>query len=161
MKLQITKGRIIKWGLITVALGGAVAFYLNDHEAPVLESVSFSASELNLAGDTGYLEFSGRVTDSRGISTVQLQCIEDSQVKIMVHLALSGSFRNRVSFGLDETTYNWRGAWKGTRYDLSFKGVGNIPAGTPATNCQWHAKLEDELGNESFEPLGQSLTIRS
>ena len=77
----------------------------------------------------------------------------------MIHLAITGGNRNRVSFGFDETTYNWRGAWSGTRYDLSFGGVGNIPPETQDIDCAWHTHLVDELGNSSFEPLGQYLTI--
>lgn len=161
MKFKISRRQVIKWSVISaVAIGGFI-FYTSDHDAPVLESVSFSADQLTLGGEVGLLDFDGRVTDARGINTVQLHCVEDGETVLMIHLAITGGNRNRVSFGFDDTTYNWRGAWNGTRYDLSFGGVGRIPVETPELSCDWYANLRDELGNASWEPIGLSFELKT
>ena len=159
MQFKISKRQIIKWSAISSVIIGGLLFYTSDHEPPVLESVSFSAEELALGGEVGLLNFDGRVTDARGINTVQLHCVEDGETVLMIHLAITGGNRNRVSFGFDDTTYNWRGAWNGTRYDLSFGGVGRIPPETEAMACDWYSSLRDELGNSSWEPIGHSFQL--
>jgi hypothetical protein len=159
MQFKISKRQLIKWSAISVVAIGAFIIYTSDNDAPVLESVSFSRGEMFLDGEMGLMEFDGRVTDARGINSVQLHCIESGQTKIMIHLAITGANRNRVSFGLDETTYNWRGSWKGTRYDLSFGGIGRIPPDTQSIACDWYSSLRDELGNSSWEPIGLSFQL--
>ena len=161
MKLKFSKRQALKWGAIGLVVSFGTFFYMSDHEAPELEEISFSTSRMTLDGQVGLLGFEGRVTDARGINTVQLHCMDRNQTRIMIHLAITGGNRNRVSFGLDDTTYNWRGSWSGTRYDLSFSGLGRIPIGTPELDCDWFASLKDELGNSSWEPIGPSFSLRS
>ena len=159
MRLTISKRSAIKWTAIIGVAALALWLYNNDSEAPKIEAISFSSESFELSGESAELEFSGRITDERGIKTAQLHCIEDSEVAALIHIAISGVNRHLVSFGLDGTSYNWSGNWDGNRYDLSFEARGKIPANAAPISCDWYSLLTDELGNESWQPLGYSLEV--
>lgn len=106
-------------------------------------------------------EFSGQLSDSRGVTNAEFQCVEDGEIKLLIYLAMAGSDRNRVSFGQISGSFGWAGRWSGTSYDLSFEGLATLPPNLEATNCKWFAKLGDILGNQNYVDTGLTLVVNS
>ena len=121
--------------------------YTNDRVAPVVSEFSFAESD----AEPGRYKFSGRITDERGVSRAFFRCLEGEQEQLVLDVAMSGSNRNQVSFGLISKSPHWAGNWKGTSYDLRFQGQTLLTELAPT--CQWQAELEDSLGNKTVQLL--------
>lgn len=149
MKLQKPKLKtVLKFG--TIATLSTIAFFLytNDRNPPELSEFSFEASP----STPGRYDFSGRITDERGVAKAAFRCLKDDVETMVLDVAMSGANRNQVSFGLISKSPHWAGNWKGTSYDLSFQGQTNLPTGFEP-DCMWQVALVDALGNRIVEAV--------
>jgi hypothetical protein len=138
---------LIKYSAFTAL--GLVAYFLytNDHEPPVLTGFSFEAD----SQEVGEYVFSGAISDERGVAKAAFSCLDGDQVRMVIDVAMSGSNRNQVSFGLISKSPHWAGNWSGTSYELEFRGQTNL--GEQGPSCIWQAELKDSLGNTKTEVL--------
>jgi hypothetical protein len=148
MRLRPSRKTVLKYGSISVVAGIAFFLYTNDSAPPVLSDFSFAAS----ASDPETFEFSGRITDERGVSKALFRCLDGQEEKMVLDVAMSGASRNQVSFGLISKSPHWAGNWKGTSYDLRFQGQTNLIEGLEPS-CNWQVELVDALGNKTVEPV--------
>lgn len=156
-----SKRQVIQFLAITSVLGLAAGFYFSDRDPPELTEFEISRTQESLDGPEPQFEFSGRITDVRGVTEAQLQCLEGDQIRLLSFIAMAGGDRNRVSFGEVSGSFGWAGRWSGTSYDLRFEGLGKLPPGLEDINCTWHAKLRDIVGNQSFIDTGVSLSTEN
>jgi hypothetical protein len=138
----------------------AIAIYTGESDAPVLESFEVSNSEIYLAKDNSF-EFSGAISDERGISNATLECIAGEKSEFVIVVATSGINKYRVAFGKTSSSPNWIGRWAGTKQRIEFEGIAEVPAGTPDLRCGWQVNLVDSLGNEITTPAGVVMTVRA
>jgi hypothetical protein len=146
MQLKPSRKSILKFGAVALVGGLAFFFYTNDSTPPQLTDFSFAPS----ATDPATFEFSGRITDERGVSKAFFRCLDGEAEKMVLDVAMSGSSRNQVSFGLISKSPHWAGNWKGTSYDLSFQGQTSLPEGFDSS-CIWQVELSDALGNKTTQ----------
>jgi hypothetical protein len=139
---------LIKYAAITALVGIGAYVYLDDHEAPRLEGFVFEST-----GTPGTYAYSGAITDARGTSWAEFTCIEDSDTKLVVHLAMSGAQRHSSSFGILGRSPQWTGSWKGTSYELEFSGRAVFPPGSDPVSCRWQVELKDNVGNRATNLL--------
>lgn len=159
MKFKLNRRKLFGYSALTAVIAGGLWLYNSDDQAPEISNVNFSRSSITLSSSDLSLAFSGRITDQRGVSLVELRCINDGETELMSYMVMSGSFRGSVSFGFEGSTYNWVSYWDGTRYDLTYDAVGRIPPNSKPLKCNWFANLADELGNQALVDLNQSLEI--
>jgi hypothetical protein len=143
-----TRKTVLKYSVISVLSVAGFALYTNDHTPPVLTGFSFQANP----DEAGRYDFSGRITDERGTSKAYFRCMAEDKEQFVLNVAMSGSNRNQVSFGVISRSPHWAGNWKGTSYDLYFQGQTNLPVGSEP-NCQWQVELVDSLGNQKVEEI--------
>ncbi len=136
---------VIKYTIISVLLGIGFFIYTDDHDAPVLSNFKF---EPRNGSDREY-QFSGNLTDARGVSDAVFECMTGDQIKLVMVVTMTGNDRNKTSFGILSRSPNWSGSWKGTSYDLDFTGRATFPAKQADIDCSWQARLRDNLGNEA------------
>lgn len=148
MRLRPSRKTVVKYGLISIAVAIAFFVYTNDSAPPKLANFSFAASP----SDPETFEFSGRITDERGVSKASFRCVSGESEKMVLDVAMSGASRNQVSFGLISKSPHWAGNWKGTSYDLTFQGQTKLPAGFEP-NCIWQVEMVDALGNKKVESI--------
>lgn len=148
MRLRASRKTLLKYGAISIAVAIAFFVYTNDSAAPKLDNFSFAE---NPSGSRTF-EFSGRITDERGTSKAFFRCLQDNQELMVLDVAMSGSNRNQVSFGLISKSPHWAGNWKGTSYDLKFQGQTKLPDGF-APDCSWQVELVDALGNKTLQEV--------
>lgn len=139
---------VLKYSAISILCIAGFALYTNDQAPPVLTDFSFQAN----AAEAGRYDFSGRITDERGTSKAYFRCMAGDKEQFVLNVAMSGSNRNQVSFGVISRSPHWAGNWKGTSYDLYFQGQTNLPVGSEP-NCQWQVELVDSLGNQKVEEI--------
>lgn len=151
-----TRKTIVKYALIGLAFGLALIFYTDDHDAPRLSDFKFEPSLDNPAR----YEFSGRLTDARGVASATFECVSQASTKLVIVVSMSGSNRNQTSFGILSRSPNWSGNWRGTSYDLEFSGRADFPSNLEPIDCTWTAKLRDNLGNENLVKELQETKIR-
>jgi len=149
------------FGYVALTLAGAIAagFYFNDFSAPRLDNFSTSKQVVSVKDPAPQFEFSGQLSDARGVTNAEFQCVEDGETRLLIYLAMAGSDRNRVSFGQVSGSFGWAGRWFGTSYDLRFEGLANLPPNLETTHCEWFAKLGDILGNETYVDTGLTLVV--
>ena len=138
---------LIKYSVFSALGLGAFFLYANDHEPPVLTGFSFEAD----SQEVGEYVFSGAISDERGVAKAAFSCLDGDQIRMVIDVAMSGSNRNQVSFGLISKSPHWAGNWSGTSYELQFQGRTNL--GERAPSCIWRAELKDSLGNTKTEVL--------
>jgi hypothetical protein len=134
--------------------------YTGESDAPVMESFEVSSQDIDLAVDNTF-EFSGAITDERGISSATLDCLAGEKSEFVIVVATSGINKYRVAFGKTSSSPNWIGRWEGTRQRIEFEGAAEVPLETKSLNCQWQVNLKDSLGNEITTPAGVVMTIRA
>jgi len=139
---------VLKYTAISILCTAGFALYTNDRNPPELTEFSFEAH----AFEVGRYDFSGRLTDTRGTAKAYFRCLDGEKEQFVLNVAMSGSNRNQVSFGVISRSPHWAGNWKGTSYDLKFQGQTNLPAGSEP-NCQWQVELVDSLGNRKVEVI--------
>lgn len=154
-----SKRKVVQYTAISLGLGLAAGFYFSDRTPPELLSFNLSSENVRVLDPAPQLEFTGRITDERGVTGAEMQCLQDGDIKLLIYIAMAGGDRNRVSFGEVSGSFGWAGRWSGTSYDLSFEGLGKLPQDIEAGSCDWYAKLSDIVGNESFIDTGVSLRI--
>ncbi len=135
---------VIRYTIISLILGAGFYFYTDDHDAPQLTGFAFE----NTDKPTEY-EYSGRLTDARGVSRAQFECLDQGEIKLVIVVAMTGADRNKTSFGILSKSPIWSGSWKGTSYELDFRGRAIFPSQTEPISCIWRGKLRDNLGNEA------------
>ncbi len=135
---------VIRYTIISLILGAGFYFYTDDHDAPQLTGFAFE----NTDKSTEY-EYSGRLTDARGVSRAQFECLDQGEIKLVIVVAMTGADRNKTSFGILSKSPIWSGSWKGTSYALDFGGRAIFPSQTEPISCIWRGKLRDNLGNEA------------
>lgn len=151
-KLKIERKTLIRYAIFAAVATGLYLLYTDDHEAPVLTGFSFEKSD-----ESGLnYEFSGAISDARGVSKAEFYCQDGGATKLVVVVAMSGADRNKTSFGILSRSPVWSGNWKGTSYDLDFSGRAIFPSDTPEINCQWQGILRDSLGNSRTVELQQT-----
>jgi hypothetical protein len=138
----------------------AIAIYTGESDAPVLESFDISRTEIDLAVDNTF-EFSGAITDERGIAKVTLDCMAGEKSEFVIVVATSGINKYRVAFGKTSSSPNWIGRWEGSRQRIEFEGIAEVPLDTQALTCEWQASLADSLGNEITTPVGVVMTVKA
>ena len=138
----------------------AIAIYTGESDAPVLESFEVSNSEIDLTKDDSF-EFSGVISDERGISNATLECIDGEKSEFVIVVATSGINKYRVAFGKTSSSPNWIGRWEGTKQLIEFEGIAEVPLDTQNLQCEWQASLVDSLGNEITTPAGVVMTVTS
>lgn len=149
MKIQKPNRKtVLKYLAIATVSTVGFALYTNDRTPPVLSDFSFSES----LTEPGRYDFSGRITDERGTSKAFFRCLQENQELMVLDVAMSGSNRNQVSFGLISKSPHWAGNWKGTSYDLKFQGQTKLPDGF-APDCSWQVELVDALGNKTLQEV--------
>ena len=136
----------------------AIAIYTGESDAPVLESFEVSNSEIDLTKDDSF-EFSGVISDERGISNATLECIDGEKSEFVIVVATSGINKYRVAFGKTSSSPNWIGRWEGTKQRIEFEGIAEVPADTQDLQCEWQVNLVDSLGNEITTPAGVVMTV--
>ncbi len=162
MKLRLPSKAKLAWYLaLALGAGAGLTFYFSDRTPPELVSFELSSQRVRVSDPAPQFEFTGRITDERGVTGAEMQCLQDGDIKLLVYVAMAGGDRNRVSFGEVSGSFGWAGRWSGTSYDLSFEGLGKLPPDIEAGSCDWHAKLRDIVGNESFVDTGVSLSIEN
>jgi hypothetical protein len=150
----------IRYLIAGVVLWIAIAIYTGESDAPVMESFGVSSQDIDLAVDNTF-EFSGAITDERGISSATLECMAGEKSEFVIVVATSGINKYRVAFGKTSSSPNWIGRWEGTRQRIEFEGAAEVPLDTKSLNCQWQVNLKDSLGNEITTPAGVVMTIRA
>jgi len=150
----------LRYLIAGVVLWIAIALYTGESDAPVLESFEVTSQDIDLAVDNAF-EFSGVITDERGISSATLDCMAGEKSEFVIVVATSGINKYRVAFGKTSSSPNWIGRWEGTRQRIEFEGAAEVPLDTTSLNCQWQVDLKDSLGNEITTPLGVVMTIRA
>ena len=156
-----SKPRLITYGVFATVALIAGSLFFDDSLPPKLDGFSLSETGVSINDPAPQFSFEGRITDDRGVTGAEFQCLEDGEARLLIYLAMAGSDRNRVSFGKLSGSFGWAGRWFGTAYDLSFEGNATLPPSLEAMNCQWHARVRDILGNESFIDTGVSLSIKN
>lgn len=150
----------LRYLIAGVVLWIAIAMYTGESDAPVMESFEVSSQDIDLAVDNTF-EFSGAITDERGISSATLDCLAGEKSEFVIVVATSGINKYRVAFGKTSSSPNWIGRWEGTRQRIEFEGAAEVPLETKSLNCQWQVNLKDSLGNEITTPAGVVMTVRS
>ncbi len=150
----------IRYLIAGVVIWIAIAIYTGESDAPVLESFEATSQEIDLSVDNTF-EFSGLITDERGISSATLDCIAGEKSEFVIVVATSGINKHRVAFGKTSSSPNWIGRWEGTKQRIEFEGAAEVPLDTKSLDCQWQVNLKDSLGNEITTPLGVVMTIRA
>lgn len=158
---KITKPKLIRNLFLVLLLGAGLTFYFSDRTPPELSSFELSRQSVKTSDPAPQFEFSGRLTDERGVTRAELQCLEDGEIKLLIYIAMAGADRNRVSFGEVSGSFGWAGRWSGTAYDLEFEGLGKLPPQIAPISCQWHAKLRDLVGNEALFDTGLTLSVEN
>lgn len=139
---------VLKYSAISILCVASFVLYTSDQVPPNLTEFSFKAN----ATEAGRYDLSGRITDERGTAKAYFRCMDGGREQFVLNVAMSGSNRNHVSFGVISRSPHWAGNWKGTSYDLFFQGQTNLPAGTEPS-CQWQVELADSLGNKKVEEI--------
>ena len=138
----------------------AIAIYTGESDAPVLESFEVSNKNLDLAKGNSF-EFSGVISDERGIANATLDCLSGDKSEFVIVVATSGINKYRVAFGKTSSSPNWIGRWEGTKQLIKFEGLAEVPMYTQDLTCEWQANLVDSLGNEITTPAGVVMTVTS
>ena len=138
----------------------AIAIYTGESDAPVLESFDVSSKAIDLSKDNTF-EFSGVITDERGIANATLDCLSGEKSEFVIVVATSGINKYRVAFGKTSSSPNWIGRWEGTKQRIEFEGIAEVPVDTQDLKCEWQVNLADSLGNEITTPAGVVMTITS
>ena len=159
MRLRKPRPKTIVYAILTVAGLIALGIYNSDSAPPELRALSFSRDTLSLSEAEPSLDFAATISDARGVETAELRCLSDGQTKVLSRIVMSGAFAGRVSFGTSGSSYNWVASWDGNRYEFSFAATGIFPPTTSPFECDWHAYLEDELGNQTLINIGRSLSV--
>lgn len=147
------KKTIIKYSVISILVGVGFFIYTDDHVAPELSDFRFEQRE----GFEREFEFGGNLKDARGVSDATFQCLSGDEAKLVIVVTMTGSDRNKTSFGILSKSPNWAGSWKGTSYDLDFTGRAVFPDTKQEIDCSWQANLRDNLGNSTvIENLAQT-----
>jgi len=150
----------LAWYLVLATLAGAgLTFFFSDRTPPKIELFELTSQIVSSSDPAPQFEFTGRITDERGVTSAEMQCLQDGEIKLLIYIAMAGGDRNRVSFGEVSGSFGWAGRWRGTSYDLSFEGLGKLPPDIQTGSCDWYAKLGDIVGNEAFIDAGVSLRI--
>ena len=148
----------IRYLIAGLAIWIAIAIYTGETDAPALERFEVSNQEIDLAIDNT-LEFSGVITDERGVSSATLDCMSGEKSEFVIVVATSGINKYRVAFGKTSSSPNWIGRWEGTKQRIEFEGIAEVPNDTKDLSCQWQVNLKDSLGNEITTPVGVVMTI--
>jgi hypothetical protein len=148
----------IRYLIAGVVIWLAIAIYTGETDAPTLESFAISNEEIDLSVANTF-EFSGVITDERGISSATLDCLAGEKSEFVIVVATSGINKYRVAFGKTASSPNWIGRWEGTKQRIQFEGLADVPLDTQDLTCQWQANLKDSLGNEITTPAGVVMTI--
>lgn len=160
MKSQLPSARKLTWYFaIVAAIALAAGFYFSDTNPPELLGFEIDKSTVSASDPSPQLSFSGQITDVRGITSAELHCMAGDQTRLLIYIAMAGGDRNRVSFGEVSGSFGWAGRWSGTAYDLEFEGLGILPPSIEPTECSWHARLGDIIGNEAVFDTGVKLQI--
>ncbi len=138
------KRTVVKYTIISLVLGAGFYFYTDDHDAPQLTGFAFENTD-----KPNEYEYSGRLTDARGVSRAEFECLDQGEIKLVIVVAMTGADRNKTSFGILSKSPIWSGSWKGTSYVLDFGGRAIFPSQTQPISCIWRGKLRDNLGNEA------------
>lgn len=164
MLVSILSKPWVRSGLRYLAAGAvawiAIAIYTGESDAPVLESFEISREDIDLSADNSF-DFSGVITDERGISSATLDCMANEESEFVIVVATSGINKYRVAFGKTASSPNWTGRWEGTKQRIKFEGSAEIPSDTENLNCEWQVNLKDSLGNEITTPTGVVMTVTS
>jgi hypothetical protein len=150
----------IRYLIAGIVIWVAIAIYTGESDAPALESFTVSREDIDPAVD-GSFEFSGVITDERGVSSATLDCLAGDKSEFVIVVATSGINKYRVAFGKTSSSPNWIGRWEGTKQRIEFEGAAEVPLDTKSLNCQWQVNLKDSLGNEITTPAGVVMTIRA
>ncbi|MEY3614460.1 MAG: hypothetical protein RL752_368 [Actinomycetota bacterium] len=150
----------IRYGAISAVALLAIAFYAGEKNPPVLESFSVISETVDLS-ESGRYEFSGVVTDERGVRSIELLCESETRTEFVILVPTTGSNKYKVSFGRLTASPDWIGHWEGNLNEIRFSGAGKIPLDTPSLTCDWQVKMRDMVGNEITTPAGVVMTVRS
>lgn len=135
--------------------------YATDRTAPALESFVVSTEVLDPAAGLETFEYSGKITDARSVSKAEFYCTSKTGDEFVLVLVTSGANKYKVGFGKISSSPDWLGRWDGTKTEVQFEGIGRLPKGTQPLECDWVAKLADNLGNQTEIETGLSLSIIS
>ncbi len=150
----------IRYGAISAVALLAIAFYAGEKNPPVLESFSVIRETVDLS-ESGRYEFSGVVTDERGVRSIELLCESEARTEFVILVPTTGMNKYKVSFGRLTASPDWIGHWEGNLNEIRFSGAGKIPLDTPSLTCDWQVKMRDMVGNEITTPAGVVMTVRS
>jgi hypothetical protein len=148
----------IRYLIAGLAIWIAIAIYTGETDAPALERFEVSSQDINLAIDNT-LEFSGVITDERGVSSATLDCMAGEKSEFVIVVATSGINKYRVAFGKTSSSPNWIGHWEGTKQRIEFEGFAQVPIDTEDLQCEWRVNLKDSLGNEITKPAGVMMAV--
>jgi len=150
---------LLGYGLAILLVYVGFLIYSNDSEAPQLSDFAVGAPVYDGSSGQARIDFSGHITDPRGIGSAEIHCIENGVSDFFIYVELYGSSKYLVSFGQVSGSFSWLGSWDGSASDLTFKGAGRLPASSEATTCNWESRLKDSLGNYEVLDLGISTSI--
>lgn len=146
------------YGVGLVAAAGAAAWFFSESDAPQLSNFQLSRQLVSIEQD-GHFSFSGQITDERGLTDAQLECMDGDEMEFIIFIAVQGNDRNRVSFGRIEGSAEWAGRWSGNAYDLQFEGEAVLSETFQPAQCTWFARFKDIVGNRSYTDTGVELTV--
>lgn len=150
----------LRYLAISIAVAVGILIYAGEKNAPQMETFSTSKTTVVLEKDPSF-NFSGKITDERGIASAVLECVSQNRSEFVVVVATTGINKYHVSFGRTSSSPSWVGRWEGNRQEIKFEGTAQVPTDTSNLTCDWIAHLKDSLGNEITTPLGVVMTVRN
>lgn len=147
---KLLKSRTTYFYLIPAMVAGiGWLIYSSDEEPPLISEFSISPAIVEVGDSGALLNYSGSLSDSRGITQAHFLCRENGVATLQLYLGFNSIEANLVSFGVLPGSPTWQGTWQGNSQDLEFQGTGRIPAGFEGTSCSWSVELIDILGNST------------
>ena len=147
---KLLKSRTTYFYLVPALVAGiGWLIYSSDEEPPLISEFSISPATVEMDDTGALLNYSGSLSDSRGITQAHFLCKEDGEAKLQLYLGFNSIEANLVSFGVLPGSPTWQGTWEGNSQNLLFQGTGRIPAGFQGAKCSWSVELSDILGNST------------
>ena len=162
--MALDKKQWVRSSIRYLAIAGIAAIgfaiYFGERNPPVLESFAVESEVVELSIDGRY-EFSGLVSDERGVRSIELLCESETGTEFVILVPTTGMDKYKVAFGRLTASPDWIGHWEGNLNEVRFSGDGKIPLDTPSLECDWFVEVRDMVGNQMRSPVGQKLEVKS
>ncbi|MFM1951137.1 MAG: hypothetical protein RL418_824 [Actinomycetota bacterium] len=152
---------LLKYFAMFLAVYLGYLVYAMDRTPPELAELTISTEVLDPANGIERFEYSGKIIDDRSVSKAEFVCVSEQGDEFILVLVTSGANRYKAGFGRISSSPDWLGRWDGRKTEVNFEGIGRLPGGTPTLECDWEARLGDNLGNNTVIDTGYSLSIIS